>query len=401
MGQFAGRPLALAGKDLRMYFRDIQMLFFSLALPVVLVGLMVAAFGGQTQFNATAYVVNLDQGAKGAELVERLDAVPEITVELLDEAEAADRLDRSNIYNVVIIGADFSQRLSAGDRPEVLIRHRGTGGTEGQIVNSYITAIARDLSGEVEVAENVHAALTGIGRTVARADVDAVVADLFDKTRANPPVTVTQEVVGARPEPVAIYLPGMVTMFTLFAISLTSVSLVEERKRGMLERLMTTRMTRGDLLTGTWLGAFGRGLVQIVVLFTLAWVTFRIFTPASFAAILAFGAVAVAAVAGIGLVIASVSRTPEQANWVAVFFTMIMTTLGGSFFDTTGLTGVMGALTRLTYNFWANDGFRRILMQGEALTSPAVVRDMAILAGIGLASWLVALALFRLRGDAK
>ncbi len=262
-------------------------------------------------------------------------------------------------------------------------------------------SIARELAGEKQAAIQVGEMLAAMNIPAAEEQVEQAVAARFDAARENPPVVVSEVAVGARPEPVALYLPGLVTMFTLFSISLTAVNLVEERKKGTLERLLTTGITRAEVLAGTWLGSFGRGFCQVLFLFGLAVVFFRIFTPASFTSILIFGTVAVAAVSAVGLVIAAPARTPEQANWIAVFFTMIMTTLGGSFFDTAGFGGVMAVLTRLTYNFWANDGLRRIILRGESLVSPAVIKDVAVLAGIGLLGWVLALALFRLRGDEK
>jgi len=398
---FGNRPLALAGKELKMFLRDPQMLFFSLALPLVLVLLMTAAFGGQSQFSATARLVDLDRGPLGAELVERLEAAPGVTVDVLDPETAERLLEDSDIVNLVVIGEEFSERLTAGQAPDIRVRLRGTGDTEGQIVNSYVESIVREMLGESLASRQVETMLAAAGVDVPAEEVEARVNELFAETRETPPVTVSEETVGARSEPIAQFLPGMVTMFTLFAVSLTAVSLVEERRKGTLERLMTTTLTRAELLSGTWLGNFGRGLVQVVFLFGLAWLFFNVLTPPSFVSIILFGVVAVASVAGIGLVVAAISRTPEQANWIAVFFTMIMSSLGGSFFDTSGFTGAMGALTRMTYNFWANDGFRRIILEGEAVTSPPIVKDMVVLVGIGLAGWALALALFRMRGDDK
>lgn len=395
------RPLVVAGKELKTYLLDVQALFFSLALPLLLVGLMVAAFGGQDEFHATAYVVNLDRGEVGADLVARLDAAPGIDVKLLDEGTAARRLDRSQILCAIVIPPGFSDDVKAGRPPELIIRRRGTGGREGQIVTSYALGLTREVAGEHLVAGRVIEVLAGMGRPAARETVDARVAALFAEARAEPPVEVVEEAVGARAEPVAIYLPGLVSMFALFSLTLVSVGIVEERKKGTLERLMTTRLTRGELLTGMWLGSIGRGLLQILFLLGVAWPIFRIFTPASFARVVAFSALVVVSAAGIGLVIAALARTAEQANWIAVFFTMVMTTLGGSFFDVSGARGVLGVASRLTYNFWANDGLRRLIARGETLASPAVLTDMAVLAGIAVVSWAVAAAFFRVRADER
>jgi len=401
-GDFGRRPLAYAGKELKVFFRDSQALFFSLALPLVLVVLMVATFGGQTRFNTDAYVVNLDRGgAAGAELVTRLTAVPELTVETLSEEEATQRLADANIYNVVFIPEDFTAKLTSGETPRLVIRQRGMGNTEGQIVNSFAAGLATEIATEYLVSRRVGQTLAAMGRPLPQADVDAKVGSLFKTAKADPPVRVEEQAVGARSDPVPIFLPGIFTMFTLFAVSLGSVAMVEERKKGTMERLMTTRLTRVELLAGTWLGSAGRGAVQVVFLFGLAWAAFRIFTPVSFFSIVVVALVGVLSISAVGLIIAAISRTPDQANWTGVFLAMIMSLLGGSFFDVTAAKGVLGVASRLTYNFWANDALRRLIVKGETLASPGVGRDLLVLAGIAAAGWLVALLLFRMRGDAK
>lgn len=400
-GGIGVRPLAVAAKELKTYLLDVQALSFSLALPLFLVGLMVAGFGGQEQFSATAYVVNGDRGEVGADLVARLDSVPGIDVELLDEPTARERLDRSRILYAVVIPPGFSEDIRAGRTPELVVRTRGTGGREGQIVASYAVGVAREVAGEHLVARQVSQALAAMGRPVARDVIDARVAALFDEARTNPPVTVAEEAVGARPEPVALYLPGLVTMFVLFSLTMGSVSVVEERKKGTLERLMTTHLTQGELLSGIWLGSVGRGLVQVLFLFGVAWPIFRIFTPVSFVRVLAFATVGVVSAAGLGMVIAALVRTAEQANWAGVFVTMVMTTLGGSFFDVSGARGVLGVLSRLTYNYWANDGLRRLITRGETLGSAALLTDMAVLLGVAVVGWAIAAAFFRVRGDER
>ena len=401
-GDFGRRPFAYAGKEMKVYFRDAQVLFFSLALPLVLVVLMVATFGGTSRFHTDAYVVNLDRGGlAGAELVTRLTAVPELTVETLSEEEATQRLDDANIYNVVFIPEDFTAKLTSGETPRLVLRQRGMGNTEGQIVNSFVAGLAREIAGEYLVSRKVGQTLAAMGRPRPQAVVDAKVGSLFETAKADPPVRVEEQVVGVRSDPVAIFLPGLVTMFTLFAVSMGSIAIVEERKKGTMERLMATRLTRVELLAGTWLGAAGRGAVQVVFLFGLAWAAFRIFTPVSFLSVVVVALAGVLSISAVGLIIAAISRTPDQANWTGVFLTMIMSFLGGSFFDIAATKGTLAVLSRLTYNFWANDALRRLIVRGETLASPGVIRDLLVLMGIGAAGWLVALLLFRMRGDAK
>ena len=72
------------------------------------------------------------------------------------------------------------------------------------------------------------------------------------------------------------------TMFVLFAVNLTAQALVDERRKGTLERLLATRLKPGELFTGKFLAYMARGFVQTLILLLLAYAVFRIFTPVYF-----------------------------------------------------------------------------------------------------------------------
>ena len=58
-----------------------------------------------------------------------------------------------------------------------------------------------------------------------------------------------------------------------------------------------------------------------------------VFTPLSFIEALVIALIFAAAVSTLGLIIGSIARTQDQAVWIAVFFTMVMVMLGGTFFE--------------------------------------------------------------------
>ena len=109
------RPFHIALIELKRYVGSWGELAFSLALPIVLFALMYGVFGGETSFHATAEIVDLDQGIHARALIDRLDAIEEITVRerTLDDANSA--LDRSAILTVVVIPSGFSAGLEGGD----------------------------------------------------------------------------------------------------------------------------------------------------------------------------------------------------------------------------------------------------------------------------------------------
>jgi ABC-2 type transport system permease protein len=218
------------------------------------------------------------------------------------------------------------------------------------------------------------------------------VQGLLESERQSPTVFVSEETVGASPDPVRTFLPGILTMFVLFAITMTARALVEERKKGTLERLLTSHLTLGQLFLGKFLANFSRGCIQTLILLLLSYAVFQMFTPLSFLASLVVAIVFIAAASSLGLIMASIARTEDQAVWVAVFFTMVMVILGGTFFEISE-GGVMNVLSKISINTYANDAFKTIIDGGGSLSDVGL--DLGVLAGVAVAGLLAARFLFR------
>lgn len=307
------RAIIVALREVKSYLTERGDLAFSLLLPIIVFALMYGAFGGETLFHGTAYVVNEDpDGAYSQLLLDRLKAQQDVDVVLLTRDEAEFKLSRSDVLLVVNIPADFSKNLDAGWPAQIIFRQRGTGGQEGQVVASLVRGVAGQIDQELQVKRQV---LNALGGT--RDHIDVTIQKYLDRERDNPFVPVVEDTVGARPDPVSQFLPGVITMFTLFAITLNSRSLIEERQKGLLERLVTTRLKTGELFAGKFLASMLRGFLQTFILLGLAYAVFRLFTPVSFLTALVVALVFSMAGSGVGMVVAAISKSEEQASWMS------------------------------------------------------------------------------------
>ncbi len=230
------------------------------------------------------------------------------------------------------------------------------------------------------------------GRNIPQDSIEITVQKYLDREREHPIVGIREETVGGSPDPVNQFLPGIVTMFVLFAITLSARSIVEERKKGTLERLLTTRLSVKQLFVGKFLSSVSRGFVQTLILLILAYMVFQLFTPLSFVEALVIALIFAAAASALGLVIASVVRTEEQATWVAVFFTMAMVMVSGTFF-TISKGSVMYIISKVSINTYANDAFRAIIAQGGSLADLGL--ELGILAGVAVVGLGISRILFR------
>ncbi len=373
-----------------MYLQDKADLAFSLLLPIVTFALMYGAFGGQTMFKATAPVVNEDGGTYSAQLIEQLDKVNGIKVELLKASEADTKLERSDLLLVLFIPSGFSETLKSGGKAELVFKQRGNGGQEGQILSSIIRGVVGEMNQEFQVRHQVESNLQGKG--IPENSIEVTVQDLLDKEHQQPAVGVTEEVVGGSPDFINLYLPGIITMYVLFSLTMSARTIVEERRRGTLERLLTTRLNAGELFFGKFLSTVARGFVQTLILLVLSYAVFRLFTPLSFLASLVIALVFAAAAAALGMIIASIARSDEAANWIAVVFTMFMVMMGGTFFQVSE-GSVLATIGKISLNTYANEAFRTVITEGGSLGD--TLQPLAVMAGVAIVGLFISRLIFK------
>ena len=370
------RAILVAGLAVRTYLQDRGELGFSLLLPIAIFALMYGAFGGQDMFHGTAHVVNEDQGGTYSTfLLEQLDELDTLDVDLLTASKADLLLDRSDLLMVLYIPEGFSDRFASGEPTQLLFKQRGNGGQEAQIVASIIRGVVEEMNQSSQVRIQVNSALAETG--IPQDRIDIAVQKFLELESSNPAVGIRGETVGSSPDPVNQFLPGIVTMFVLFAQTLNAQVLVLERRLGTLERLLTTRLSVGQLFVGKFLAGLSRGFFQAFLLLALTYIVFQLFTPLSFIECLVIALVLSAAASALGLIIGSIARTEDQAAWIAVVFTMTMVMLGGTFFEIPENLEIISRISMVTY---ANNALKTIIAQGGHLADLGL--ELGVLAGI-------------------
>ncbi|MDO9333658.1 MAG: ABC transporter permease [Dehalococcoidales bacterium] len=385
------RALIIALREVKTYLQDKGDLAFSLLLPVATFALIYGAFGGQGLFHGTAYIVNEDtNGVYAKQLIENIEAEDSLDVELLFLADAERKLERSDINMVFLIPADFTDKLRTGQPAELTFMQRGNGGQDGQIVASIIRGIVSELNQEFQVRGQVEQAL--VGKDVSPQKITVTTWQFLERERKYPLIGVKEVVVGNKPNTVNEFLPGIMTMYVLFAISIGAAAIVEERRLGILERLLTTRLTAGELFFGKFLASVSRGFVQTFILLALSYAVFQIFTPLSFLTCLLISFIFAMAGSAIGLIIASVARTQDAATWIGVFVTMSMTMLGGTFFAIQKGT-ILYTLSKISVNGYANDALKKIISEGGTIAD--VWLELVVMAGVFVVGLVLSRLLFK------
>lgn len=390
------RAWIVALREVRTYLQDKGDLAFTLLLPIILFALMYGAFGGDTLFHGTANVVNEDDGVYSTVLLDQLEAIDSLDVELLTAEDADAKLDNSNLLMVISIPDDFSSNLAMGEPAQLVFKQRGNGGDEGQIVASIVRGVAEQMNQQFQVYNEVNSALAEFD--IPQNSIALTVQQYLDDERQSPVVVVNEQTVGTSTDPVKMFLPGIVTMFVLFALTLSARTIVEERKKGTLERLLTTRLSVGQLFAGKFLSSVSRGFVQTLILLALAYIVFHIFTPLTFIQSLVIVLIYAAAAGALGMIIAAIARSEDGASWIAVFFTMVMVMLGGTFF---GISegSVLYTLSQISINTYANSALNTVIAEGGSLANLGL--ELGVLAGVAVVGLFISRILFKVMPGGK
>jgi ABC-2 type transport system permease protein len=390
------RAFILALKEVRSYLRDRGDLAFSLLLPIVLFALMYFVFGGASLFHGTAHIVNEDGGEYSEILLERLGEIDNLDIELLSAEDAEKKLENSDLLMVIYIPEDFSRKIGGDEPVRLIFKQRGNGGEEGQIVASMVRGVAEQMNLEFQVNNQVRAIMD---EWHANPDlIGVILQEYIGGELESPIIGVQEETVGASPDPVKLFMPGVVTMFVLFAITISARAIVEERRKGTLERLLTTRLTVGQLFAGKFISNIARGFVQTLILLALAYIVFQIFTPLTFIECLVIALLFAAAASALGMIIAAIARTEDAAIWIGVFFTMVMVMLGGTFFEISQ-GSIFATLSKFSINTYANDAFRTLITEGGSLGD--LWLEMGVMAGVAVVGMGLSRFFFRVMPRGK
>ncbi len=191
-------------------------------------------------------------------------------------------------------------------------------------------------------------------------------------------------------------IPGLIGM-NLMGTGIWSLAfgITTARQKQLLKRLVATPMRRSHYLLAQVLGRLVFLLPEIAILVGVGWLVFGVAVRGSLWLLLVTSLVGAMTFCGLGLLIASRARTIEGASGLANLVMLPMWLLSGVFFSSERFPERVHPLIRALPLTALNDALRGVITEGQS--PAAVAAKLAIVAAWGLASFLVALRIFRWR----
>ena len=154
---------------------------------------------------------------------------------------------------------------------------------------------------------------------------------------------------------------GWAMQFLLFALTSSATALFREKDLGIFQRVLSAPVTRGDVLWSKFIYGICLGLLQLVVLFLAGHVLYGIEIGSQIGNLVVVCIFAAASCTAFGMLIASISPTPQAAQGLATFVILLMCAVGGAWFPVSFMPEFIQRFSKLTLVYWSMEGFSQVL----------------------------------------
>jgi ABC-2 type transport system permease protein len=407
------RVIDLALKDLLQIVRDWRAALFLVIMPIgftIMFGFAFGGFGNGEPVDSRLPVGLIDQdlGRLSPTLLSLLENSKVVKVEIIEATvdESGEMVADDELAAVIIIPPGYSDQFLEGDAGQIsVIADSAT--NAGMTAQGEVQAAALRLNSAVRTAfisSDYYDRETGF---INASERDAYFNDALANTIAawdDPPVGVKSTTSTTIDDDQGVIesenafsqsSPGMMAQFAIAGLMGASAILVLERKNRTMRRLLTTAMTRVEILLGHYLAMFVMIFVQLMILILFGQLLLRLnYMDHPLATVLLATATALFA-ASLGLLIGAVAKTEEQVIVFAMIPMFLLSGLGGAWVPLEITPESFQQVARYTPVAFVVDGFQDIIIRDLGLE--AIILNVVVLLAYALV--LFAIGAWRFQYD--
>jgi ABC-2 type transport system permease protein len=331
------RLMSMAYKESLHIARDPQTLFFTLFVPILQLCLLGYAVDTNVRFVPTV-VVDLAGTQESRALVQRFENSQDfrVVVHAASEQQANQCLVAGKAQVGLVIPADYSRKLEAGETAQVLI-----------LVDGSMSSIAAE-------AVNVGNALA-LSESLQRALPDK---PLPVETR--PQVLFNPDTRSAN-----FFIPGLIVILCqMMATMLSANAIVREKEMGTLEQLFMTPVRRGEMIIGKMLPYAVLTVLEFCLIAAFMRYIFQVPLHGWFVTLLALAVPFVLTMLGAGLLISTRASTLAAAGQMAMGTILPSIFLSGYVFPLESMPTVFLFLSNFLPATWLIDASRGVILRG-------------------------------------
>jgi ABC-2 type transport system permease protein len=352
-------------RNLKETYRDLLALGFLLAFPLLFMVIFGAALGGGNTPVYKIAVVDEDQTPVSETFVDQaLEQVSTFDISRAkDTDDALAQLKLGDLRAFIVVPPGFGDSVS-------IVKSGGAAD-----IRLDITYDESDMAAPSDITSTVNQVLRQFAGIAIPITINAHPVNIQQKTTE-----------------IDFLAPGIIVFGLLIMIPTSARIMVRDKEKGYMARLLTTPTHPWEFISGYTLCLLLIAIVQIIFFILLGWAFGMNIVGSLALAFLLFALTALSSI-GIGMVVAALSKSENQAEPLTWLFAMPLAVLSGVWFSISFMPKYIQTIANLFPFAHAVEASRAVLLRGAGLAAVqgdviflAVWSAGAILAGIFLFS---------------
>jgi ABC-2 type transport system permease protein len=372
-------------KDLIVFARDRLRLITFVIMPIFLMVMTGYVFPNQNALkNAPLGIVNLDQGTLGAQII---SAVAQPTsgqnatllklTYLGSEAQAEQEIKDQMINGAIVIPADFSAKIEAGQQATV------TSITDQS--NPQISLLMSEALGRLMSAISTQIATEKVQTLIPGVPDPAAVVDPF--------VVQTVGIIPGNPNYFEFMAPGIMGMVIMMAAMIgLAGSVSREKELGTLDGILSAPISRLSIIVGKSFAQGVRGLLQAALTLILAILLFGVVVHGNFGLLILLLILTVFSFIGIGIMISAIASEQETAMTIMMTVMFPMMFLSGAFFPIQQMPTALQWISKIIPLTYSVEALRKCIVLGTGISG--MLTEVWVMLAFGVVFMAIAIPVF-------
>jgi ABC-type Na+ efflux pump permease subunit len=389
-------------KDLKLFFHDQRSVILTFLLPAILITLFAFAYGSFGPYDGRSEPVKLlvadhDNTLSSKEIIYKIDSLKDVDIIFSDSIKSKELVIKGKYACALIIYKGFHDSLEAGNQTSIELVYDKSREMEIGILQQNLIRTLMSSANEMIVKKSIEKYLHDQFPFIDKSTSDNILRKAINKDNKITDIKWTS-IVGEKNDTklgLVQSVAGTAILMLLFSVAGVGTSILEEKENGTINRLLYSPLKGSTILFSKMLFAFFISIIQLSAMFLFAGLIFNMDLFINFPALILMIIATAFAVSSLGILLAAIAKTRQQAQNLSTIIILIMSVIGGSMIPLFIMPAILQKLALFTVNYWAIQGFYDIFWR--ALPLQSILPKILILLSIGVVMTLASIQLFKKR----
>jgi ABC-type Na+ efflux pump permease subunit len=389
-------------KDLTLFFHDQRSVILTFLLPVILITLFAFAYGSIGAYDGRSepvklLVADLDQTGSSREIVYKIDSLEDLRIIFSDPVKSKELVIKGKYACALIIYKGFQDSLEAGNAIPIELVYDRSREMEIGILQQNLISTLMSSAGKIIVKKSIENYLQAQFPAIDKSISDNIIRTAIKNDKNKLAIKWTS-IVGEKNDTklgLIQAVAGTAILMLLFSVAGVGTSILEEKENSTINRLLYSPLKGSTILYGKMLFAFFISILQLTAMFLFAWLMFNMDLSVNIPALILMIIATAFAVSSLGIFLAAIAKTRQQAQNLSTIIILIMSAIGGSMIPLFIMPSILQKIALLSVNYWGIQGFYDVFWRTLPLKS--ILPKILILMSIGIIMTLASIQLFKKR----